>query len=101
MAYCGASQDRAQLEDHVGEGDPKVGHSPPHHAAARVLEDAWQYRLQYEATELNRGFDFSFTFYSETRTFLSGAEGIRTSDLRRAKSGYYLSSTFAVVQKHL
>jgi hypothetical protein len=64
IAYCGASQDRGQLEDHVVEGDPEVEHSPSHHGAARVLEDALAYRLQYEAPVKLRGFDLSFMFYS-------------------------------------
>ena len=86
IAYCGASQDRGQLEDHVLEGDPEVEHSPPHHGPARVLEDALPYRLQDQAPVKLRGFDFSFMFYLERpHPFLSGAEGIRTPDLRRER----------------
>ena len=85
IAYCGASQDRGQLEDHVLEGDPEVEHSPPHHGPARVLEDALPYRLQDEAPVKLRGFDFSFMFYSRAAPFLVEPRGFEplTSAVQR------------------
>ncbi len=55
-------------------------------SADRTLEDALQYRLQYEAPDKLRGRYRSLAFHLQIHTFLSGAEGIRTPDLRRAKA---------------
>ncbi len=54
--------------------------------AERTLEDGLQHRLQYEASEVLRGIFGSFTFYLQIYIFSSGADGIRTHALRRAKA---------------
>jgi hypothetical protein len=67
-------------------------------------EDALQYRLQYEAPDKLPGFYQSLMFYLQTCTFLSGAEGIRTHALRRAKAHQLIlarpstSSDFDILQ---
>jgi hypothetical protein len=55
---------------------------PEHDGTVRTLEDA----LKYEAPDWLRGPFPSLTFYLQICKFLSGAEGIRTPDLRRAKA---------------
>jgi hypothetical protein len=50
------------------------------------LEVALQYRFQYEIPDKCRDLYQSLTFYLEISTFLSGADGIRTHALRRAKA---------------
>ena len=64
-------------------------------SADRTLEDALQYRLLYEAPEKLCGLYRSLTFHLQIYTFLSGAEGIRTPDLRRANAGNTCSRGFA------
>ena len=61
---------------------------------SRVLGDVLQYRLQYEAPDKLCGFYLSFTFYLQIRTILSGADGIRTHALRRAKAAQYFAEAF-------
>ena len=51
-----------------------------------ILEGALQYGLQYDAPDQFKSLYRSLAFYLQTATFLSGAEGIRTPDLRRAKA---------------
>ena len=67
-------------------------------SADRTLDDALQYRLQYEAPELVRGLYRSLAFHLQIYTFLSGAEGIRTPDLRRAKAALSRLSYGPVIQ---
>ncbi len=55
--------------------------------ATLALEYALQHRLQYEPPDELLGPYRFLTFYLQNTTFQSGAEGIRTPDLRRAKSG--------------
>ncbi len=58
------------------------------------MEDALQYRLQYEAPDKLPGPYRSLTFYLQICTFLSGADGIRTHALRRAKARKYVLARF-------
>ena len=53
---------------------------------SRALKALVAVRLQYEAPGTFRNLYRSFTFYLQTYTFLSGADGIRTHALRRAKA---------------
>jgi hypothetical protein len=53
---------------------------------AHNLEDPLQYRLQYETPDKLRDLYRSPTFYLQMRTIQSGADGIRTHALRRAKA---------------
>ena len=59
-------------------------------SAERTLEDALQYRLQYEAPDKLRSLYRALTFCLQICTFLSGAEGSRTHALRRAKAKKYI-----------
>jgi hypothetical protein len=58
--------------------------SEVHHVRRRdcTLENA----LEYKAVAKLRSLYRPLTFYLQICTFLSGSEGIRTPDLRRAKS---------------
>jgi hypothetical protein len=67
-------------------------------STVRTLEDALQYRLQYEAPDKLCGLYRSLTFHLQIYTFLSGAEGIRTPDLRRAKAALSRLSYGPVIQ---
>ena len=59
---------------------------PRSNSAERTLEDALQYRLQYEAPDKLWSLYRSLKFYLQIGTFQSGADGIRTHALRRAKA---------------
>ena len=54
------------------------------------MEDALQYRLQYEAPGKLRSLYRSLAFYLQICIFMSGAEGSRTPDLRRAKASWHI-----------
>ena len=56
------------------------------HGDELSLDNALQYWLQYEALGLTRVPRSPLVFCLQIRVFCSGAEGIRTPDLRRAKA---------------
>jgi hypothetical protein len=56
----------------------------------KALENALQYRLQYEAPDKLPGLYRPLTFYLQIYVFQSGADGIRTHALRRAKGDRYI-----------
>ena len=63
-----------------------------------ILEGALHYGLQYDAPDQFKSLYRSLAFYLQTSTFLSGAEGIRTPDLRRAKAVRWFAKGFWSLQ---
>ena len=55
-----------------------------------TLRERVAVRLQYETPERLRSLYLSLTFYLQICTFLSGADGIRTHALRRAKAHQHI-----------